>query len=263
MMPRSITAQQKRPDDRPGWAKTLGLPKDVFDTRSDGESTPRAPGMLAYKLLGKPLPAQDDDTPVLVFLPGFPDRCESFDGLAARFADTHACVLTCLPDYEQRATDAGGGRLSRRWGHSFDSICDMLRATIERLVPPPPPPAATASSSASSSSASSSSTASTSASGAGPRKVTLVVHDWGAFVCYRFVAMHPEMVEAVVALDVAFGADHTPLADALAAPLDTARNLLLIAGYQGWLILAFVVSQLLSGLLADVMVGFYPWKWVG
>ena len=141
-MPRSITAQQKRPDDRPGWAKTLGLPKDVFDTRSDGESTPRAPGMLAYKLLGKPLPAQDDDTPVLVFLPGFPDRCESFDGLAARFADTHACVLTCLPDYEQRATDAGGGRLSRRWGHSFDSICDMLRATIERLVPPPPPPAA-------------------------------------------------------------------------------------------------------------------------
>ena len=83
MMPRSITAQQKRPDDRPGWAKTLGLPKDVFDTRSDGESTPRAPGMLAYKLLGKPLPAQDDDTPVLVFLPG--ER--EIRGVEARIAE--------------------------------------------------------------------------------------------------------------------------------------------------------------------------------
>ena len=65
---------------------------------------------LPYKLLGRPI---SSDTPVLVFVPGFPDRCESFEILASHFASTHSLILACLPDYDQRSKSIGGGKLKR------------------------------------------------------------------------------------------------------------------------------------------------------
>jgi pimeloyl-ACP methyl ester carboxylesterase len=93
--------------------------------------------------------------------------------------------------------------------------------------------------------------------GSGPKAVTLISHDWGAFLTYQFTKSYPEMVEAIVSLDVGMGA-------CAVDPFDV-TNLLVIFAYQSYLIICFIVSQLLpfGSFFGDIMLGLYPWKWIG
>lgn len=130
-------------------------------------------------------------------------------------------IQTCFPGYDLSTTSVGGGKLAQRWGYSFEEVVARLRGTVL-------------------------------AAGEG-KPVTLVAHDWGAFVAYLFAAAHPELLSAMVTLDVG----HMSLRQL--SPWDA----LVICGYQLWLVCVFVVSQLLSSVLGDVMLGLYPWSWVG
>jgi pimeloyl-ACP methyl ester carboxylesterase len=69
------------------------------------------------------------------------------------------------------------------------------------------------------------------------RAVTLVAHDWGAYWGYWLHHRHPELVLRIVGLDVA--PDMKP----------TAHEILMIIGYQWWLLAAFV----LGGRVGDWM----------
>jgi pimeloyl-ACP methyl ester carboxylesterase len=96
--------------------------------------------------------------------------------------------------------------------------------------------------------------------------VTVVAHDWGSFVAFLFVTAHPSSVEAFVALDVG-----------MVTPLKLGPfTALVIVGYQTWLALVFVLSQLFAGggaplswlhrlanVAANVAMLLYPWQAVG
>lgn len=89
------------------------------------------------------------------------------------------------------------------------------------------------------------------------RKVTFVGHDWGAFVALLMVDRYPELFNGMVCLDVG-----------MFSPLEcTPLQVAVIATYQTWLALAFLISQLFKGLggqsIGDLMCAFFPWKWVG
>ena len=68
------------------------------------------------------------------------------------------------------------------------------------------------------------------------QKVVLISHDWGAFTAYLFANAHPELLEALVTLDVGMV---TPWR----LPL---RHAAVIISYQLWLVCCFLVSQLVS-----------------
>jgi pimeloyl-ACP methyl ester carboxylesterase len=63
--------------------------------------------------------------------------------------------------------------------------------------------------------------------------VTLVLHDWGCFFGYEYAARHPERVARVVGVDIGDTNSATYRAGM------TAREKLLIAGYQLWLAVAW------------------------
>jgi pimeloyl-ACP methyl ester carboxylesterase len=66
---------------------------------------------------------------------------------------------------------------------------------------------------------------------AGVHKVTLVCHDWGCVVGFKVQKMVPDLVEAVVALDV--GADANGL---------SAKEKAFVVAYQSWLAAAHVIG---------------------
>lgn len=160
-------------------------------------------------------------TPVIVFLPGFPDDFAAFEGLASKYRATHTVIQTCFPGFDLSVKSVGGGALAQRWGYSFVDVVAMLRETILAV--------------------------------SGEAKVTLVAHDWGAFTAYLFAAAHPELLNAMVTLDVGH-VSFLRLSPWYA---------LVICGYQLWLVSCFIVSQLLSSILGDIMMGLYPWSFVG
>ena len=72
---------------------------------------------------GRPV---EKGTPVLVFLGGFPDDKGVWSLFAPRFAETHALVLLCLPEYDRP-------NLSRFWGYSVQEIEALLASVIDSL----------------------------------------------------------------------------------------------------------------------------------
>lgn len=74
------------------------------------------------------------------------------------------------------------------------------------------------------------------------RKVALMLHDWGCFFGYEFAARNPHRVSRVVAADI--GDTNT---GAYLKSL-TAKEKLMIAGYQLWLASAWKLGPLLPGL---------------
>lgn len=130
-------------------------------------------------------------------------------------------IETCFPGYDLSTTTLGGGKLPQRWGYSFVEIVSRLRNTVIAKTEGKP--------------------------------VTLVAHDWGAFVAYLFVASHPDLVNAVVTLDVGH---ITPWK---LSPW----HAIVISAYQFWLVCAFIVSQLVSSIIGDIMVGLFPWFLIG
>lgn len=91
------------------------------------------------------------------------------DKLAPRFAASHTVITLCLPDLDKR-------QLARYWGYSFETLVDMLDATLRQLVPRGHP-------------------------------IVLVAHDWGAFVATKYLGREDKstQVEKYVCLDVGIG----------------------------------------------------------
>ncbi|KAJ8609822.1 hypothetical protein CTAYLR_008120 [Chrysophaeum taylorii] len=147
---------------------------------------------------------------------GFPDDVRSWDSLAESFAKTHSTLALCFPGYstEQPVTIP-------RWGFAFDEVVAMLRATIVAHF--------------------------------GERKIVLVGHDWGSYVCFLYVNRYRDSIDKFVTLDVG-----------LYAPKDmTLASNLLDVGYKGTLALAFVFRAIGVPVLGILAVALYPWKFLG
>jgi pimeloyl-ACP methyl ester carboxylesterase len=111
--------------------------------------------------------ALDAGVPTMVFYSGFPDVFNSFNMITPHFESTHHVIVCIMPDYDKKG-------LSRFFGHSFPSLVDGLRQTLEEAH-----------------------------RRGGP--ITVVGHDWGSYVVQRFAAAHPQMVQRMVLLDVGSG----------------------------------------------------------
>lgn len=108
---------------------------------------------------------------VIVMLAGFPDHETSGWGdILTSLNDKDVRILClCLPEFENNCSNR------RPWGYTFDEILDLMHATInERL-------------------------------GEEKRKVTLFIHDWGAYTGLLYENRYPSRVEKIVCFDVAAG----------------------------------------------------------
>mmetsp|Transcript_34319 Transcript_34319/g.44279 ORF Transcript_34319/g.44279 Transcript_34319/m.44279 type:complete len:254 (-) Transcript_34319:41-802(-) len=85
------------------------------------------------------------------------------------------------------------------------------------------------------------------------QEVYVVSHDWGAALTYMLIEKYPTLIKALVACDV--GVSH---------PNElTLKMVAILITYQLYLGIAFIMSQLCSQLIADLMVYFFPWKFIG
>ncbi|WP_291013730.1 alpha/beta hydrolase [Hydrogenophaga sp.] len=88
---------------------------------------------------------------------------------------------------------------------SVDEMCELIGAVVDAVSPQEP--------------------------------VTLLLHDWGCFFGYEYAARHPKRVVRVVAADIG-DTNSGAYLKAL-----TLKEKLLIAGYQLWLAVAWVLGQ--------------------
>jgi pimeloyl-ACP methyl ester carboxylesterase len=80
--------------------------------------------------------------------------------------------------------------------------------------------------------------------------VTMLLHDWGCVFGYRFINAHPELVAALIALDVGDAGSREHLASlALSAKLA-------VAAYQLWLALAWHLPSGLGDWMTRRMAGW-------
>jgi len=80
--------------------------------------------------------------------------------------------------------------------------------------------------------------------------VTVLMHDWGCVFGYRFIDAHPDLVAAVIALDVGDAGSREHLA-ALGL-----RAKLAVAAYQLWLALAWHLPTALGDWMTRKMAGW-------
>jgi pimeloyl-ACP methyl ester carboxylesterase len=130
--------------------------------------------------------------PTLVFIHGWPDDAGLWRSQVAALGSGYRCVLLTLPNFGAEPIKAGG--------FEFAELVAMLAATVEAVLP-------------------------------GGAPVTLVTHDWGAYLGYLFEQAHPDRVERMVALDI--GGHLAP---------GSARERMVIAGYQWVLILFWLIG---------------------
>jgi len=128
----------------------------------------------------------------VVFIHGWPDNHTLWRHQAAALRDQFRCVLVTLPNF--------GPTADRRTGYNFPALVDMLHRTIERVQPDHGP-------------------------------ISLITHDWGAYLGYMYEKAHPERVDKMVALDI--GGHLWPA---------TARAIFLMLGYQWTLIGCWLVG---------------------
>jgi pimeloyl-ACP methyl ester carboxylesterase len=103
---------------------------------------------------------------------------------------------------------------ARRQSFTLDRVIEMIRQVIEQT--------------------------------AGGLPVTLLLHDWGCFFGYQFALRHPQLVQRVIGIDVGDAGSRRHVQSlSLKAKAQ-------IAGYQGWLAVAFRIG----GTLGDRMARF-------
>lgn len=100
--------------------------------------------------------------PTLVFIHGWPDNASLWRHQVAALSADFRCVLVTLPNFGTQATRAGG--------FTFPELVGMLEATIREVMP--------------------------------KGKVSLVTHDWGAYIGYFLEKTHPGRIEKMAALDI-------------------------------------------------------------
>ena len=135
--------------------------------------------------------------PTLVFIHGWPDNASLWRHQVAALASDFRCVLITLPNFGAQSIRAGGFR--------FPELVELIHATIDEVQP--------------------------------NGKVTLITHDWGAYIGYLVEQSCPERVERMVAMDVGGMADRPSL-----------RAALMILGYQWALVFCWFAGGLIPPL---------------
>lgn len=134
----------------------------------------------------------------ILFIHGWPDNHTLWRHQVAALSDQFRCVLVTLPNF--------GPTLEKRAGYNFSALVDRLHRTIEHVRPDNQP-------------------------------VSLITHDWGAYIGYLYEKAHPERIDNIVALDIG---GHMRLA--------TLNEAFLVIGYQWTLIGCWLVGQLVPRL---------------
>lgn len=133
----------------------------------------------------------------LVFIHGWPDNASLWRNQVEALGGTFRCVLLTLPNFGEQAVQAGGC--------DFPELVERLAATVRQVQP--------------------------------EGKVSLVTHDWGAYVGYMLEQKYPELFHKMAALDV--GGHLRPL---------SLKASLMIIGYQWSLVACWLVGGLVPPL---------------
>jgi len=137
------------------------------------------------------------DGPTLVFIHGWPDNASMWRNQVAALDGRFRCVLVTLPNFGEEAVQAGG--------FDFPELVERLAATIRQVQP--------------------------------EGKVSLVTHDWGAYLGYMLEKIHPELIVKMAALDI--GGHLKPAG---------LKPTLMIMGYQWSLIACWLVGGVIPPL---------------
>ena len=135
--------------------------------------------------------------PTLVFIHGWPDNASLWRNQVAALATDYRCVLVTLPNFGEESVKAGG--------FSFPELVDILGNTINDVQP--------------------------------DGRVTLVTHDWGAYIGYLVEQAYPDRIERMVAMDVG-GRTGKP----------SLKATFMILGYQWALVFCWFVGGLIPPL---------------
>jgi len=136
------------------------------------------------------------DGPTLVFIHGWPDDASLWRRQVAALAAGYRCVLLTLPNFGAQPVKSGG--------FSFPELVGILARTIRELQP--------------------------------QGQVTLVTHDWGAYIGYLLEQAHPERIGHMIAMDVGGHAKPGP------------KAALMIIAYQWALVFCWWVGGLVPPL---------------
>ena len=144
--------------------------------------------------------------PTLFFIHGWPDDASLWRKQVAALSGDYRCVTVTLPNF--------GPRKVRGGGFDFPELVAMLHATVGAVR-------------------------------RGDEKITLVTHDWGAYLGYLFEQKHPGLVDRMVALDI--GGHKEP---------EGVKETLFIVGYQWTLIALWCVGGVIPPLGTWLTRGF-------
>jgi len=142
------------------------------------------------------------DLPILFFIHGWPDTGELWKYQVDYFSTRFRCVCVTLPAF--RPDDPAGPV-------DFPELADRIAVTVEKVR------------------------------GNSLQPVTLIGHDWGAYLTYLTDKRHPALASRLITLDV--GAELKPA---------SLRHLLFLVSYQAYLITAYFLGKALP-FLGDAM----------
>ena len=128
----------------------------------------------------------------VVFIHGWPDDHTLWRHQVTALRGQFRCVLVTLPNF--------GPTAEKRAGYNFPTLVDKLHRTIEDVR-------------------------------LDDERVSLITHDWGAYIGYMYEKAHPERIRKMVALDAG---GHMQAA--------TLKETLFIVGYQWTLIGCWLVG---------------------
>ena len=137
------------------------------------------------------------DGPTLVFIHGWPDNASLWRKQVEALSGNFRCVLVTLPNFGAEAVKAGG--------FDFPALVEMLAITIREVQP--------------------------------DGKVSLVTHDWGAYIGYLLEKTHPGLFAKMTALEVGGHLEPSGL-----------KSSLMIIAYQWSLVICWLVGGLIPPL---------------
>lgn len=141
-----------------------------------------------------------ESAPILFFIHGWPDTSDLWATQVAYFSEQYRCICVDLPNFKNITCPTSS--------FDFPELTESLAETIQQLT-----------------------------QDLDSKKVTLISHDWGAYLSYLLEQNHPELIERMVTMDVGGHLKASSL-----------KHFLSMVGYQWWLIAAFLIGYLLPSL---------------
>lgn len=161
----------------------------------------------------------DDDLTPLFFVAGFPDDQTSAWGEVLEKIKQSEKYINCKIICLCLPEFEQTNKQRKRWGYEFSEIVQRLDNTINHFVPDK------------------------------TRKVELVVHDFGAWISLCYAAKHYDRIAKMAIFDVGIG---------MGKGLQPAyMTLIIVFLYQLWWAFAYIVSQLLSVSLGQLVFWLY------